>query len=367
VNVPATGSGIPVSLASAGDVSSLSFVIEYDPGLLTVIGANRAAGLPGAATMSVTGLTPGRVEVEIVSTEALAAGKATIVVLNAEVPLTAAYGASHVLQVAEVRVNGSLVQCAGDDGLHAVGFLGDANASGKYESEDAQLVQRVAERRSSGLAAWPLTDPVVVADTDATGTLGYADSTRIFLESLGRDQREIPPLPAAQPAMKVSAPGQYAFLSVSAGQLAAPQAEIRAAEGSPEASPTEPGAEPAEVPARPELVSTGGAPPSSIGERAAQDFAGEPVLDVRAAGYWQAPGAAQRVAAPGAAGTPLVDLSPRWPADIEPFSLRDTETWKSRFVRDGAKPAQPVANAKLRIVVPAAVKAGARAACELSA
>jgi hypothetical protein len=53
--------------------------------------------------------------------------------------------------------------------LHLVAYVGDADGNGIYSSNDSVLITHVALQRDSGFAAYPLVDPVIVADTDGSG------------------------------------------------------------------------------------------------------------------------------------------------------------------------------------------------------
>jgi hypothetical protein len=47
--------------------------------------------------------------------------------------------------------------------------VGDADGNGSYSSNDAILITRTALQADSGFTAYPLVDPVIVADTDGSG------------------------------------------------------------------------------------------------------------------------------------------------------------------------------------------------------
>jgi hypothetical protein len=53
--------------------------------------------------------------------------------------------------------------------LHLVAYVGDGDGNGSYNNNDAVLITRVLLGADSGLAAYPLVDPVIVADTDGAG------------------------------------------------------------------------------------------------------------------------------------------------------------------------------------------------------
>jgi hypothetical protein len=195
VDVPATAAGLPLLLLSDGSVQRLAFEIQYDPALLTITGANPGSGLPAGVTLSSDTTTPGLLLVEIDSPAALAAGNLELLRLVADVPAGADYGAAHVLDIANVEVNGAALQGGDGDALHAVGYLGDANGSQAYEREDVTLIQRNLVRLDNGFAAWRNVDPVIIADIDGNGLLTSLDAARVNQELSGYDRPEIPPIP----------------------------------------------------------------------------------------------------------------------------------------------------------------------------
>jgi hypothetical protein len=199
VNVPAaTGQGIPLPLTSAGDIQSLSFVVKYDPALLNITGVNAGSGLPEGTTFTANTNQPGQLTVHLQAPNPLPAGTLNLFNLVAEVPLTAPYFARQILDIDQVVVNGVAVQCADDDALHVVGYLGDTNGSQGYEKEDVTLIQRVVVKADSGFAAWDDLDPLMIADIDGNGLISSLDATRVYQELSGLDRPEIPPLPTPE-------------------------------------------------------------------------------------------------------------------------------------------------------------------------
>jgi hypothetical protein len=53
---------------------------------------------------------------------------------------------------------------ASADVLHLVAYVGDGDGNGSYSSNDAVLITRVGLQTDSGFTAYPLVDPVIVAE-----------------------------------------------------------------------------------------------------------------------------------------------------------------------------------------------------------
>jgi hypothetical protein len=68
-----------------------------------------------------------------------------------------------------VSLNGGAVPALGSQAIHLVAYVGDADGNGTYSSKDALLITRVVLQTDTGFAAYPLVDPVIVADTDGSG------------------------------------------------------------------------------------------------------------------------------------------------------------------------------------------------------
>ncbi len=196
VDVPAAAfAGLPVTLMSQGDVSSLSFQIRYDPTLLSITGAHAGSGLPPGATLTVNVSQPGLAVINIESPGNLAAGKLQLVNLVATVPFDAPYQAKQRIDIGAVTINGQLVECADDDALHVVGYLGDTNASQTYELEDVTLIQRMAVLLDNGFTAWDDVSPLMVADINLNTVVSSTDASLVYQEMSGYDRPEIPTIP----------------------------------------------------------------------------------------------------------------------------------------------------------------------------
>jgi hypothetical protein len=179
VDVPPAGEHLPLTLLSPGQVQHLSFVIRFDPALLEVSAVLPGIGLPADAVLTIDRSVAGELRVNIESETAIAAGTVTLLDLVARVPATAPYGAQHILDIQQVVINAQSLAGADRDGLHVVGYLGDADGNGSWDRADLMLIQRRSMRTHDVFAAWSQIDPRLVADVNADGLVSARDAFRI--------------------------------------------------------------------------------------------------------------------------------------------------------------------------------------------
>jgi Hypothetical glycosyl hydrolase family 15 len=163
------GGGYPIYLSdTTGTVTKVQLTLNYNPALLTV------TGVTGAGFSLLSSSSPGQAVLQY-SGPALPAGVQTpIGFLTASVPAGTStnpvpYKSADLLHLSNVSLNGGAVPVATSDGLHLVAYVGDADASGSYSANDAVLITRALLSTDSGFTAYPLVDPVIVADTDGSG------------------------------------------------------------------------------------------------------------------------------------------------------------------------------------------------------
>ena len=163
------GGGYPIYLSdTTGKVTNVQVTLNYNPALLTVTGVTGSGftlvgtSVPGQAVLHYNG-------------PALATGTRTpIGFLIATVPSgtpanPTPYKAEDLLHLSNVALNGGAIPASTSDALHLVSYVGDADGNGSYSSNDAVLITRALLSTDTGFAAYPLVDPVIVADTDGAG------------------------------------------------------------------------------------------------------------------------------------------------------------------------------------------------------
>jgi hypothetical protein len=192
------GNGFPIYLDSAtAVVNNVQVTLNYDPTLITITGVSGAhfslqsSSTPGHAVLRFSGAT-------------LPAGTKTIIgYVLAQVPSGTAsnptpYKAKDLLHLTHLSLNNGVLRAATGDGLHLVAYVGDGDGNGSYSSSDAVLITRVALQRDSGFAAYPLTDPVIVADTDGSGFIPADAALQISEASVNVPTTNLPspPIPS---------------------------------------------------------------------------------------------------------------------------------------------------------------------------
>jgi hypothetical protein len=196
VDVPATGAGLPISISEAGGVTSVSLTLHYDPALLNISNVAMASGLTGWSITAANFATSGQVALSA-SGPALSSGTRDLFVLTAAVPVNATYAATQVLRLENVQINGGAVAAVADRAVQKVAFFGDATGNRGYSAMDASLVARLAAGLDSGLNAFPLLDPAIIADVSGNGGISSLDASYIARTAVHLPQPEIPPLPAS--------------------------------------------------------------------------------------------------------------------------------------------------------------------------
>jgi autotransporter-associated beta strand protein len=200
VNVPATGTGLPIRITGGTGATSVSLELAYNPADLTVADAVLGPAVPAGWSIGTKTIDAahGRVTLAASGNTALGAGWIDLFRLTATVPNDAVYGAAQVLRVSSLALAGDSGPIAGsaDDAVHKVAFLGDVTGNRGYSGMDAALIARIRVGSDTGFHTFPLLDPVIVGDTTANGTLSGLDASYVARKWAGHAQPEIPDLPA---------------------------------------------------------------------------------------------------------------------------------------------------------------------------
>jgi streptogramin lyase len=192
------GGGYPVYLCdNTGTVTSVQATLNYDPTLLTV------TGVTGAGFSLLGSSTPGQAVLQYAG-PALARGtQMPIGFITATVPSGSTsnpmpYKAKDLLHLSGVSINTGTIPGVTGDALHLIAYVGDADGNGSYSSNDAVLITRTALQSDSGFAAYPLVDPVIVADTDGSGFIPADAALQVNEAGVGYPTANLPspPIPA---------------------------------------------------------------------------------------------------------------------------------------------------------------------------
>jgi hypothetical protein len=204
VNVPATSTGIPLTLSRGLGVTGLDLQLDYDRTLLDVTGFLLQIDAANAAFNPATG----RLTISRATSFTDQTGELTVGYFTATVPDTAVYGAKQVLDITALAVfdDGVAPQALpsiDDDAVHIAAYFGDANGGGTYNAPDATLLQRQIAQLSEGLQAYPLADPMLIADVTSNGLLQANDTTSV---QRAITQIAVPGIPGLPPGVVPSAP-----------------------------------------------------------------------------------------------------------------------------------------------------------------
>lgn len=196
VNVPATASGLPLSISDASGVTSITFDLLYNPSLLTVTAANLGAGVSPSASVSVDLSTSGIARVTFLSPTPLASGPLTFATLTASIPTTTVYASKEVLTFANLVVNGGAIVVKADDAVHVDSYVGDVTRNGGYSGLDLSFMLRIIVGLDGGFAGYLDLDPRILADITRDGTISGLDVTRLRQFIVGLNPPQVPPLPS---------------------------------------------------------------------------------------------------------------------------------------------------------------------------
>ncbi len=188
----ATGSGIPITLTGAANLTAATFNLTSNPALLSISGTlNGPSG-----TFTLLSNTGGVASFAFQSGTPLN-GTITLGYLLAQVPNSAAssYKSKALLHLGNIVINGSSTAANGD-GIEAVAYLGDVAGTGSFSPLDAALISQVAVGIESGFSAFPQLDPSIIGDISGTGNTTSTDVTLMNRLLAGIATPQIPQPPA---------------------------------------------------------------------------------------------------------------------------------------------------------------------------
>jgi autotransporter-associated beta strand protein len=167
------GGGYPLYLTDGRGVSKVNVTLNYNPTLLNVTGVTGSGfsllgtSTPGHAVLSYSG--PALAPSAALNPIPVTVGFVTATVPAGTTANPTPYKAKDLLHLSNISVGGNTEAVVGNDALHVVAYVGDADGNGAYSSGDSVLLTRVALQTDTGFAAYPLVDPAIVGDTDGSG------------------------------------------------------------------------------------------------------------------------------------------------------------------------------------------------------
>jgi hypothetical protein len=216
-----SGSGIPVTMASASGTTDVTFDVQYNPSILTISGT-LTNGAPAGTTFTLVGGAPTLID----STHAVASfhyanstpsgATLTLGQIVANVPNSASslYQAKGLLHLANIVRNTTDNSTRNADSFQVVAYFGDTNGDHRVTAGDASLVNRVVLTLDTGFAAYRLVDPLIVGDINGGGTIDGTDVTLVnrFVANLFATSPQIPQFSTA--GLTFTSPGSDPALSI---------------------------------------------------------------------------------------------------------------------------------------------------------
>ena len=205
----ATGSGLPVRISAGTGVTTVMLVITYDPALLTINGVTLAPTIPAGAQFVMNATIPGRLALCFnTNGQPLSSPAQDIFELSATVPGNAPYRAKDLITVQSTSINNQTTVGQGDQAIHAVAYLGDADGNGRLNGTDAaRISQAVANSYgiNSGFGRYPLVDPVIIGGVNSEGSTSARNQNNRTLS--GQDAALVSQFVANDPTPQIPPPG----------------------------------------------------------------------------------------------------------------------------------------------------------------
>ena len=177
VSTSAESRDLNISIDDGTELSQIKFEVEYNPNLLSINDFQLADNLPEDWQLQTNMTTPGIAELTLNGSTPLAAGKQNLVSLAAEVPKTAQYGATQVLQLKNVQLNDGSSIGEGDSAIHQVAMQGDLSGDRTLSNFDTHLIAQASTGLiSNSNNAYPHLDPIIMGDLNGDGELSAFDA-----------------------------------------------------------------------------------------------------------------------------------------------------------------------------------------------
>ena len=217
-----TGSGIPITLTGAVNLTDLTFTLTFNSALLNISGTLN--GPSGSFTLQ---SNSGGVASFAFQSGTPLSGSVTLGNIIAQVPNSAAasYKSKTLLHLGNIVINGGSTTATNNDGIEAVAYLGDVAGTGSFSPLDAALISEVAVNLTSGFAAYPQLDPAIIGDVSGTSR-GGVDSADITLMNRLLAGIMAPQIPQPPSGLIIPATGPDPALSLPADLTVTPDGSV---------------------------------------------------------------------------------------------------------------------------------------------
>ena len=176
VSSSAESRDLDISIDDGTELSQITFEVEYNPDLLSINDFQLAENLPEDWQLQTNMTTPGIAELTLNGSTPLAAGQQNLVSIEAEVPKTAQYGATQVLQLKNVQLNDGSLIGEGDSAIHQVAMQGDLSGDRTLSNFDAHLIAQASTGLISDSVAYSDIDLTIMGDLNGDGELSAFDA-----------------------------------------------------------------------------------------------------------------------------------------------------------------------------------------------
>ena len=174
---PGINQALDISVDNSANLTQAEFSITYNADILEIKDVVINASLPDDWSVTTKELdNSGIAIITVEGTTALSTAQTDLVQLQTTVPNDATYGVSDLITIQEVSLNEGDIAATGDQALQTVVLTGDVNGDGSYSDADSYLISQVAVGLSDSFDAFPLHDPLTIADLNQDGTISALDS-----------------------------------------------------------------------------------------------------------------------------------------------------------------------------------------------
>lgn len=174
---PGKNQSLTLSLDNGANLTKAEFTVTYNADILNIKDVAIDSDLADNWSITTENLDePGIAIITVEGETALNAEKIDLVQLQANVPNEASYGVSDLITIEDIKLNEGNITGIGDTALQTVALTGDVNGDGKYSDADSYLISQMAVGLSDSFEAFPLHDPLILADLNQDGIISALDS-----------------------------------------------------------------------------------------------------------------------------------------------------------------------------------------------
>jgi hypothetical protein len=213
-----TGHGIPITLTNAVNVTVVSFVLNFNPALLTMAGGLGGTGSdatdPASSfTMLLVPPVPGQAYFTFHDNTPLS-GTVILGDILASVPDSAggAYKAKDLLELSGISINrGAVTNAVAAAAIHVNAYFGDVTGNGSIDALDVATANNVAQGLATGFNAYTLLDPAIIGDVagDISVDAGDVSTLAAYVSQL-----PTPKIPAIPTGLSITPTGPDPRLSL---------------------------------------------------------------------------------------------------------------------------------------------------------